>query len=138
MKVREALNRLQDWQLVDLVDFHHEQEESYSLEQFRQNLERLKEDFERKHSEERTKWDLSLEAKVSAAPSVGLTLKGQDITNAKWIQKTKRPVQKEVRRAGAANCSAKNNSSVGHGSESRHQGRSGSDLSAAESRNTKP
>jgi hypothetical protein len=41
MKVREALNRLQDWQLMDLVEFHRDQEESYSLEQFRHNLERL-------------------------------------------------------------------------------------------------
>jgi hypothetical protein len=87
MKVREALSRLKDWQLADLIEFHHDQEESYSLEQFRQNLERLKEDFDRSHSEKATKWDLSLEAKVSATPSVGLTLKGQDITNAKWIQR---------------------------------------------------
>lgn len=87
MKVHEALSRLKDWQLADLIEFHHDQEGSYSLEQFRQNLERLKGDFERSHSEKTTRWDLSLEAKVSATPSVGLTLKGEDITNAKWIQK---------------------------------------------------
>ncbi len=38
--IGEALSRLQDWQLVDLADFHRDQQGSYSLGQFQRHIER--------------------------------------------------------------------------------------------------
>jgi len=38
--IGEALSRLQDWQLLDLADFHRDQQGSYSLGQFQRHIER--------------------------------------------------------------------------------------------------